>query len=143
MNFRGPRFKQGAPMLGLALALAGAAGCENDVNYGYFSVKVTLADTMPEEVLARISSCGANVEGDDLDFAPLDCRLGQVNSRDIGTFEWSTSSTGTVRFRITVKDITGKDLALGVSGDQRIVPGGTVPVTVEATPTEEALKPRM
>jgi hypothetical protein len=134
---------QGGKLLGAALALVGMAGCESDVKYGYFAVKVTLADTMPTEVLARINSCGVNVEGDDADFSPLNCSLGKVTSRELGTFEWSTTSTGKVRFLVTIKDVTGKDLAVGMTPDQNIVPNGTVVASVEATPTAEALKPPM
>jgi hypothetical protein len=129
-------------LLGAALALLGVAGCESDVKYGYFSVKVTMADTATPEILARINSCGVNVEGDDIDFSALDCSLGHV-SKEVGTFEWSTTSTGTVRFLVTVKDVTGKDLGTGMSPDQRIVPDGTVPAVVVVNPTPEALKPPM
>jgi hypothetical protein len=131
-------------LLGTAsLLLLSASGCESDVKYGYFAVKVTLADTTTPEIMARINSCGVNVEGADSDFSALPCTLGGVTSRDLGTFEWSTTSMGAVRFKITIKDATGKDLALGTSPDQNIVPNGTVMTFVEAKPTEEALKPPM
>jgi hypothetical protein len=147
MNLRGrnanPGWFRGGRLLGATLALVGVAGCESDVKYGYFAVKVTLADTMPAEVLARINSCGVNVEGDDTDFSALNCSLGKVTSRELGTFEWSTTSTGKVRFLVTIKDVTGKDLAIGMSPDQNIVPNGTVMAFVEAAPTAEALKPPM
>jgi hypothetical protein len=124
-----------------ALALLGLGSCESDVKYGYFAVKVTLADNTTPEIRARINSCGVNVEGDDSDFSALNCVPGRITSNDLGTFEWSTTSTGTVRFRVTIKDVTGKDLALGVSPDQTIVPNGTVMAFVEAQPTPDALKP--
>ena len=147
MNLRGRNLNRGwfpgGKLLGAALALVGVAGCESDVKYGYFAVKVTLADTMPADVLPRINSCGVNVEGDDTDFSALNCSLGKVTSREIGTFEWSTTSTGKVRFLVTIKDVTGKDLAIGMSPDQTILPNGTVMAFVEAAPTAEALKPPM
>ena len=130
---------RGKLLLG-ALALL-FAGCESDVKYGYFAVKVTLAENTTPEIMARINSCGVNVEGDDSDFSPLDCSLGKVTSRELGTFEWSTTSTGKVRFNVVVKDAVGKDLGLGASADQMIVPNGTVMTFVEVKPTAEALKP--
>ena len=137
-----PVSRHGTKLLGAALALA-TASCESDVKYGYFAVKVTFASTATPEILARINSCGVNVEGADLDFSALDCGLGRVTSSELGTFEWSTTSTGTVHFRVTVKDVVGRDLGIGVSPDQTIQPNGTVMTFVEVVPTEEALKPRM
>jgi hypothetical protein len=141
MNPRGHRPIFGKSLLGATLALAGVAGCESDVTYGYFAVKVTLADTTTPEIMARINSCGVNVEGDDNDFSALNCGLGRVTSRDLGSFEWSTTSSGTVRFKVVVKDVTGKDLGIGMSPDQTILQNGTVMTFVEVKPTDEALKP--
>jgi hypothetical protein len=117
-----------------SLALLGTS-CEDNINYGYFAVKVTLTDAATPEYLARINACGANVLGADQDFSSLNCRLGQVNSRDLGTFEWSTSATGKVQFKVTLTDVTQREIGVGMSEEVTIVPGTMVTTNVVVTPT--------
>ncbi|HEY0713713.1 MAG TPA: hypothetical protein VGF45_13630 [Polyangia bacterium] len=128
-----------------ALALFGVvgAGCEEDVNYGYVAVKVTIADTATPDYRARISACGVNVEGADSDFTSLGCQMGRVSTNDLGTFEWSTNETGVVRFVVRLTDITGTEIGKGTSSDVAIVPGQMINAAVVVTPAEAALQPRM
>lgn len=130
--------------LGLAgLGLLATAGCEDDTKYAYFTVNVTIGDAADQDFLARIATCGANVEGADADFSPLACSPGSVRNHQLGTFEWSTSETaGNVRFRVTLKDIAGMDLATGTSADVPIVSGQNTTTSVVAVPLPAALMPR-
>ena len=132
-------------MLVAALALLGSAaatGCDEDVKYGYFSVKVTIADTATPEYLGRIASCGVNVEGSDTDFTPLlGCKRGQVTSKELGTLEWSTNTTGAVRFVVRLTDVTDTELGSGMTGDLTIIPDDTVTSSLVVTPTPAALMP--
>jgi hypothetical protein len=127
------------------LSLSTLAGCEDDTKYGYFAVDVTLNEQADADFLARIASCGANVEGADIDFAPINtCIAGQVRSRMLGTFEFSTAETsGNVHFRVTVKDIAGMTLAEGVSPDVPINVGQVTRTSVTVVPLPSALMPRM
>jgi hypothetical protein len=117
-----------------SLALLGTS-CEDNINYGYFSVKVTLTEAATPEYLARINACGANVTGADEDFSSLNCALGHVSSRDLGTFEWSTSATGKVKFTVRLTDVTQREIGIGMSEEVAIVPGSTVITNVVVTPT--------
>ncbi|HEY0708038.1 MAG TPA: hypothetical protein VGG33_14640 [Polyangia bacterium] len=141
-SFRKSRKLRTAVAGALALLGLGVAGCEEDVNYGYFAVTVKIAETATPDYLSRVASCGVNVEGADSDFTSLGCQMGQVNL-NLGTFEWSTNETGVVRFVVRLTDITGTEIGIGNSGDVTIVPGGTVPANVVVTPSEAALQPRM
>jgi hypothetical protein len=132
-----------------ALPLSGAlllsAGCSEDPSYSYFRVDVTLdhAATTYPPYFDRIIACGANVEGSDIDFAPLSCRPGGPDGTQLGTFEWSTTATkGTVRFVVTVKDLAGHEIGRGTSSDVNIVSNGTANASVTVIPDPEALKPR-
>jgi hypothetical protein len=134
--------KRSAVTVALALGAMGLAGCEEDINYGYVAVKVTIADTATPYYLDRVSACGVNVEGADSDFTTLNCQMGRV-SKDIGTFEWSTNETGVVRFVVRLTDITGTEVGTGDSGDVNIVPGQMISAMVVVTPKETALQPPM
>ena len=132
--------------LGLVASAWLGAGCQSDTSYSYFSVKVVIADTPappPAEYLARITSCGVNVDGDDVDFAPLNCTAGgPINSRELGSFEWSTTATGTVHFTVNIKDVAAKVIGTGTSADVAIVQGANVTATVVVTPDPKELLPR-
>jgi hypothetical protein len=120
-----------------ALASLGllSSSCEDNINYGYFAVRVTLTDAATPDYLARINACGANVEGADQDFSSLNCSLGRVSSRELGTFEWSTSATGKVKFVVSLTDVTQREIGRGTSEEVSIVPGSTVTTNVVVTPT--------
>jgi hypothetical protein len=135
--------RRNAGFLGAALAFLGAAGCENDVTYSYVAVKVTVADAATPYYLGRVKTCGVNVlVGQEIiDFAPLTCAA-PATSKEIGTFEWSTSSTGTVNFIVTINDASGLS-GTGDSGPVTIVPGGTTTATVVVNPDPKKLEPPM
>ena len=118
-------------------------GCQSDTNYGYFTVNVTVADSATPEFLGRIASCGVNVSGDDTDFAPLTCPAGRVTTKQIGSFEWSTTATGKVHFVVNIQDIAANPLGSGDSGEVAIQPGSNVAATVVITPIPKELLPRM
>ena len=126
----------------LGLALLAAAGCEKEVDYGYFSVRVTIDQTATPAWLASVASCGVNVDGADEDFGSLTCVQGSVTSLDLGVFEWSTSAPGgAVQFTVTFKSATGQVLGTGKSPEVDISPGNTVTTGVSVVPTPESLKP--
>jgi hypothetical protein len=127
------------------LGLLALAGCEEDPQYSYFAVNVTFNEQASDEILSRIATCGANVEGADTDFvSDLGCRPGSVRGRELGRFEWVTTETsGNVRFRVMMKDIAGVVLAEGSSPDVPITVGTTTQTSVVAAPTPAALMPRM
>ena len=132
-------------LAGIGVAgLAGLGGCEDDTKYSYFAVDVALNDMADADFLARIASCGVNVEGADTDFAPIGvCQPGAVRDRKLGTVEYSTVETsGTVRFKVTVKDIAGMTLAEGTSSDVPITSGAVTRASVTVVPLPAALMPR-
>jgi hypothetical protein len=132
-------------LAGIGLAgLAGPAGCEDDTKYSYFAVDVALNDMADADFLARIASCGVNVEGADTDFAPIvSCQPGAIRDRKLGTVEYSTVETsGTVRFKVTVKDIAGMTLAEGTSSDVPVTSGAVTRASVTVVPLPAALMPR-
>ena len=51
-------------------------------------------------------------------------------------------STGTVRFKVTVKDIAGMTLAEGTSNDVPVTSGAVTRATVTVVPLPAALAPR-
>jgi hypothetical protein len=128
----------------VGLGLAGIAGCEDDTKYSYFAVDVALNDMADADFLARIASCGVNVEGADTDFSPIAvCSPGAIRDRKLGTVEYSTvETTGTVRFKVTVKDIAGMTLAEGLSNDVPVTSGAVTRATVTIVPLPAALAPR-
>ncbi len=133
----------GIGVAGLA-GIGGLSGCEDDTKYSYFAVDVALNDMADADFLARIASCGVNVEGADTDFAPIGvCQAGAVRDRKLGTVEYSTVETsGTVRFKVTVKDIAGMTLAEGTSSDVPITSGAVTRASVTVVPLPAALMPR-
>lgn len=135
------RFPWKRALVGVGLALLGTA-CQSDKTYGYFSVKVTIADApTPPAFLARIATCGVNVAGSDTDFAPLRCPQSALATLDIGSFEWSTASKGTVHFIVAMKDVAGNVLATGTSPDVAIVQNQTVNTSVVVNPIPAQLNP--
>jgi hypothetical protein len=127
----------------LGIGVLALGGCEEDVKYGYVAVTVTIADSATPDYLNRVSACGVNVEGADTDFLTnIGCQVGRVN-KNIGTFEWSTNTTGTVRFVVRLTDITNTEVGSGTSADVNIVPNNTVNANVVVTPTPASLMPRM
>jgi hypothetical protein len=126
----------------LGLALLGGAGCEQDVDYGYFAVKVTIDQTAPAEWLTSVASCGVNVDGADVDFGSLACAEGSLTGHELGVFEWSTStSSGAVQFTVTFKNALGRVLGAGKSPEVNISPGQMVMTSVVVVPTPESLMP--
>jgi hypothetical protein len=135
--------------LGKTLALAGIglggiAGCSDDTTYSYFAVDVALNDMADADFLDRIATCGVNVEGADTDFSPISiCQPGAVRDRKLGTVEYSTvETTGTLRFKVTVKDVAGMTLAEGTSNDVPITSGALTRASVTVVPLPAALMPR-
>jgi hypothetical protein len=128
---------------GLLLLLAIPA-CGDEVDYGYFSVRVSAADSATPDYLSRIAACGVNVDGAAVDFSALACSEGSVTQHELGVFEWSTATkSGTVRFTVTLKDGIGRLLGTGTSAEVAISPGRTVETTVLVTPAPGALMPPM
>jgi hypothetical protein len=121
--------------------LAGIAGCSDDTTYSYFAVDIALNDMADADFLARISSCGVNVEGADTDFSPITiCQVGAIRDRNLGTVEYSTVETsGTLRFKVTVLDVAGKTLAEGTSNDVAIAGGALTRASVTVVPLPSAL----
>jgi hypothetical protein len=132
------------PSLALGLlALLALPACRDPIDYGYFAVKVGVDPTAPAEYLARIASCGVNVDGADVDFSSLICAEGSVTQHELGVFEWSTSTeSGTVTFTVTFEDGIGRFIGRGKSAEVAISPGRTVETTVTVTPDPAALVPR-
>jgi hypothetical protein len=147
MRARG-RLGKALALAGMGLAgLAGIGGlssCGDDTTYSYFAVDVALNDMADADFLARIASCGVNVEGADSDFAPIaSCQPGAIRDRKLGTVEYSTAeSSGSVRFKVTVKDIAGMTLAEGTSSDVPITSGSVTRASVTVVPLPAALMPR-
>jgi hypothetical protein len=129
-------------LCGGLLAL-GLLGCrEEQVDYGYFAVRVSVDQTATEPWLASVASCGVNVDGADVDFGSLACAEGSVTGPELGVFEWSTSTTsGTVQFTVTFKSGIGRTLGVGKSAQVAISPGNTVETTVVVVPIPETLIP--
>ncbi len=126
----------------VGLALLGGAGCEEQVDYGYFAVRVTIDQTAPDPWLASVASCGVNVGGADEDFGALACAENTLTTHELGVFEWSTStSSGAVQFTVTFKSAIGRVLGVGKSPEVNISPGNTVMTTVMVVPTPESLMP--
>lgn len=139
MNLPHP-FRRALAIAGLALLALPA--CRNDVDYGYFSVKVTVDPTADPAYLASIASCGVNVDGADVDFGSLACAEGSVTRHEIGTFEFSTdTSSGNVQFTVTLKNTVGRVLGTGKSAEVAISPGNTVTATVVVVPAPGTLMP--
>jgi hypothetical protein len=132
----------------LALVAAGAgalatAGCEDDTKYSYVSVTVSFNDMATPEYLSRVASCGVNVTGADDDFGPLACSPGNVTSRQLGTFEWSSlQKSGTVTFLVRVEDPAGMEIGRGESQPVSLVADQMVPASVVIVPDPKALMPR-
>jgi hypothetical protein len=129
-------------LAGLGLAgIGGVSGCEDDTQYSYFAIDVALNDMADADFLARIASCGVNVEGADTDFSSISiCQAGAVNDRKLGTVEYSTvETTGTLRFKVTVKDVAGMPLAEGTSTDVPITSGSLTRASVTVVPLPGAL----
>jgi len=126
------------------LGLAGVAGCGDDTQYSYFSVDVALNDMADADFLARIATCGINVEGADTDFSPIPvCAPGAIRDRRLGTVEYSTvETTGTVTFKVTVKDVAGMTLGEGTSNQVPVTSGSLTKATVTVVPLPAALMPR-
>jgi hypothetical protein len=128
-------------LLGLGLAAALPA-CQDEVDYGYFSVKVVVDQTADTDYLARIATCGVNVDGADADFSSLACAEGRFTRHELGTFEWSTdTSNGSVQFTVTLKDSTWAILGTGTSDPAPIEPGRTVETRVLVKPAPGTLTP--
>jgi hypothetical protein len=126
----------------LGLALLASAGCEEDVNYGYFAVRVTVDQTATDAWLASVAGCGVNVDGADVDFGSLACAEGTLNGRELGVFEWSTSTpSGAVQFTVTFRSGLGRLLGTGKSPEVSISPGKTVETSVVVVPTPASLMP--
>ena len=124
----------------LGLVLLAGSGCEEEVNYGYFAVRVTVDQTATDPWLARVASCGVNVDGADVDFGSLACAEGTLNGPEVGVFEWSTSTTsGTVQFTVTFKSGIGNPLGSGRSPPVSISPGNTVETSVVVVPIPATL----
>lgn len=124
------------------LALLALPSCRNDVDYGYFSVKVTVNPTADPTYLASIASCGVNVDGADVDFGSLACAEGSVTRHEIGTFEFSTNTEGgSVQFTVTLKNAVGRLLGTGKSAEVAISPGNTVTAMVVVVPAPGTLMP--
>jgi hypothetical protein len=131
------RFKLASTVLGLATALA-ASGCEENVNYAYFLVNVTVSPTAPQEFQDRIAVCGVNVidgNGTLIDQDSMPCAKCTVTSHKIGLIDWSTNrKSGQVRFVVTVNDLANdpdKQLGTGMSDLLTISPNGQAKGTVE------------
>ena len=131
-------------LAGVGLAGIGLGGCSDDTTYSYFAVDIALNDMADADFLDRISSCGVNVEGADTDFAPISiCQTGAVRDRKLGTVEYSTvETTGTLRFKVTIKDVAGMTLAEGTSNDVPITSGALTRTSVTVVPLPSALMPR-
>jgi hypothetical protein len=132
-------------LAGAGLAgVAGFGGCGDDTTYSYFAVDIELNDMANPDFLDRISTCGVNVEGADTDFSPIPtCATGAVRDRKLGTVEYSTvEKSGTLRFRVTVKDVAGMTLAEGTSNDVPITSGALTRASVTVVPLPSALAPR-
>jgi len=126
----------------VGLALLGAGGCQEEVDYGYFAVRVTIDQTATDPWLASVASCGVNVDGADEDFGSLACSEGALTGHELGVFEWSTSTaSGAVQFTVTFKSATGRVLGTGRSPEVSISPGNTVMTSVVVVPTPESLMP--
>ena len=126
----------------LALALLAGPGCQEDVDYGYFAVRVSVDQTATDAWLARVAHCGVNVDGADVDFGFLTCAEGTLSGPEVGVFEWSTSTTGgTVQFTVTFKNAIGDTLGTGRSAEASISPGNTVETRVVVVPIPATLIP--
>jgi hypothetical protein len=131
----------------LAGALLGATGCEENVNYGYFLVDVTVNQAASQEFLDRIAVCGVTVldsEGNSIAEDSLKCPKCSVTTHKIGTIDWSTKRTGgAVQFVVTVNSIENDPTRLlgkGMSSTLSISPNGVVKGTVDVTPSDDWTK---
>jgi hypothetical protein len=125
-----------------SLLAVGLLGCRDDIDYGYFAVKVSVDPSATPEYLMEIASCGVNVDGADVDFGSLACAEGRFTTHELGTFEWSTDTQGgTVEFTVTLKNAIGRLWGTGKSTQVAISPGNMVPATVVVTPAPGTLMP--
>ena len=138
------RLKQRLSALVFAGATALAAGgCEDDTKYSYVAVKLTFNDQATAEYLGKVYCSGVNVTGADIDFGPLACFNGNLGSREMGTFEWSSLVTsGTVNFLVVVNDVAGMEIGRGESAPVSLVPNQMVTAQVLVVPDPKALMPR-
>jgi hypothetical protein len=125
-----------------ALGLCALPACQDDVDYGYFSVKVVVDPSADADYLARIATCGVNVDGADVDFSSLACAEGRFTRHELGFFEWSTDTpTGNVQFTVTLKAASWDVLGIGMSAPAAIAPGRTVETIVTVVPAPGSLMP--
>ena len=136
------RFLARALMTAGALGLCALPACQDEVDYGYVSVKVLVDSSADADYLGRIASCGVNVDGADVDFSSLACAEGRFSRHELGTFEWSTdTSAGSVQFTVTLKDAGWDVLGTGTSTPVSISPGKTVETSVMVVPAPGTLMP--
>jgi hypothetical protein len=131
----------GAAALFLAGSLLAAAGCEENVTYGYFQIDVKVMDPIPREFLDRIAVCGVAVldaNGNQIGEDSLKCPKCSVTTTKLGTLDWSTNRKGgDVSFLVTVNDLANdpnKILGKGMSGKLTVMPNGVQKGTVEIVP---------
>ncbi len=133
---RAPSLRRLAPAA-LALGLL-AAGCTEDVSYGYFLVNVTVSPTAPQEFQDRIAVCGVSVldaNGMVIDNDNMPCAKCTVTGHKIGLIDWSTNrKSGSVRFVVTVNDLANdpeRKLGVGMSDLLQVMPNGQTKGNVE------------
>lgn len=119
-------FRRHAAVASLLLLATAASGCEDDVTYSYFRVKVLLDTTdIDYAFIKTVFGCAVVVQTPHgSDTADFRCPTDVVE--DLGTFDYSTSITsGSVTFSVWFTDINVRQIAKGVSAPMPIAQGQT------------------
>jgi len=107
----------------ILLAACAAPGCGKTNTYSYVDVHVVIDPTIPDkDLMSMVVSCEVQVTGADHAQGVTLPRCAGLTTHDLGTFEWSSTASGTVQFTVELYALNRVLFATGTTEEVTLVP---------------------